>query len=378
MTVTVSNVQSNTQISATFKLAPPLANFTATPRAGFAPLTVQFYNTSSGNPTSFTWDFGDGNTTNSTMQNPVHTYSNKGNYTVSLTATNAGGSNITEKTNYINVTVSAPTISSITPNYGPTKGGTAVTIKGTNFVSGGSFGVKVGGWNATNVSRINATTITAKTPLGSEGIRTVVVINNDGQTATKVGGFTYIAPPLADFTGTPTSGTAPLTVNFTDTSTNTPNIWKWTFGDSSTTNDTQKNPVHTYISSGKYTVSLNATNSSCGSNITTKTKYINVTAPLKPVANFTGIPTSGYEPLTVIFTDTSTNKPNIWKWTFGDGSTTNDTEKNPVHTYLMAGEYNVSLTASNTAGSNTTTKGGSNTKTTGYISVFIQPPPPPP
>jgi hypothetical protein len=90
------------------------------------------------------------------------------------------------------IPVAVPTISSIMPDSGPTKGNTPITIRGTNFVSGGSFGVKVGGWAATNVTWINATTITAKTPLGSAGARIVVVTNNDGQTATKVGGFTYL------------------------------------------------------------------------------------------------------------------------------------------------------------------------------------------
>jgi hypothetical protein len=90
------------------------------------------------------------------------------------------------------IPVAVPTISSIMPDSGPTKGNTPITIRGTNFVSGGSFGVKVGGWAATNVTWINATTITAKTPLGSAGARIVVVTNNDGQTATKVGGYTYL------------------------------------------------------------------------------------------------------------------------------------------------------------------------------------------
>ena len=50
--------------------------------------------------------------------------------------------------------------------------------------------------------------------------------------------------PVANFSGTPTSGTAPLSVTFTDTSTNTPTAWSWTFGDGSTT--TAQNPTHTY------------------------------------------------------------------------------------------------------------------------------------
>lgn len=83
-------------------------------------------------------------------------------------------------------------ITSIKPVFGLSAGGTKVTIKGSGFVSGGSFGVKIGNKAAKNVIRVNATTITAKTPSGSAGAKNVVVTNNDGQSATITGGFTYI------------------------------------------------------------------------------------------------------------------------------------------------------------------------------------------
>ena len=79
--------------------ASPSANFTSNTTNGFAPLTVQFNDTSSGNPTSWNWDFGDGNT--STLKNPKHTYSAVGAYTVKLNVSNSdGNSNVTKK-NYI-------------------------------------------------------------------------------------------------------------------------------------------------------------------------------------------------------------------------------------------------------------------------------------
>ena len=81
---------------------------------------------------------------------------------------------------------------SIMPVSGPKAGGTKITIKGARFLSGGSFGVKIGSKAATNVVRVNATTITAKTPSGSAGAKNVVVTNNDGQSATRAGGFTYL------------------------------------------------------------------------------------------------------------------------------------------------------------------------------------------
>jgi YVTN family beta-propeller protein len=158
--------------------------------------------------------------------------------------------------------------------------------------------------------------------------------------------------PVSNFTSNVTSGKAPLTVAFTDKSTGIPTKWKWTFGDG--TNATKQNPVYKYSKAGNYTVSLTVSNSA-GNNTTTKKNYIKVTAAtIKPVANFTSNITSGKVPLNVGFTDKSTGSPTSWKWTFGDG--TNSTSKNPIHKYSKAGNYTVSLTVSNAAGSNTFTK----------------------
>jgi hypothetical protein len=85
-------------------------------------------------------------------------------------------------------------------------------------------------------------------------------------------------------------------------------------------------------------------------------------AGITPVANFSAHPTNGVAPLNVTFTDASTNAPATWLWSFGDGTVKNATVQNPVHTYTAPGLYNVTLTANNTAGSNTTTK-------TRYINV---------
>ncbi len=78
-------------------------------------------------------------------------------------------------------------------------------------------------------------------------------------------------PPTASFTGSPTSGTTPLTVGFTDTSTGNPTSWSWNFGDGGTS--TQKNPSHTYTVPNTYSVSLTATNAA-GSNTFTRANYV--------------------------------------------------------------------------------------------------------
>lgn len=166
-------------------------------------------------------------------------------------------------------------------------------------------------------------------------------------------------PPVANFSGTPASGDYPLTVNFTDLSTNGPTSWSWTFGDGGTSGD--QNPTYVYTAAGTYTVSLTAANA-YGSDTKTETAYITVTAPSNdpPVADFSGTPLSGDYPLTVDFTDLSTNSPTSWSWTFGDGGTSGD--QNPTYTYTAAGIYTVSLTATNAYGSDTKTE-------TGYVNV---------
>lgn len=86
---------------------PPSANFTSNITNGSAPLSVQFNDTSTGSPTSWLWNFGDGNT--SAKQNPVHNYTKNGNYSVSLTVTNVAGSGSLTQINYITVLPTANT-----------------------------------------------------------------------------------------------------------------------------------------------------------------------------------------------------------------------------------------------------------------------------
>jgi hypothetical protein len=82
--------------------ASPAAAFNASPTSGIAPLSVVFTDTSSGSITTWSWNFGDGLTTvgNSVSdQNPTHTYSGSGAYTVSLAVSGPDGSNTATKTN---------------------------------------------------------------------------------------------------------------------------------------------------------------------------------------------------------------------------------------------------------------------------------------
>ena len=152
------------------------------------------------------------------------------------------------------------------------------------------------------------------------------------------------------FTASPTSGTAPLTVQFTDESTGPPTSWDWDFGDGNS--NSTENPTYIYTTAGTYTVSLTATNSA-GSNTSATTQNITVSSTT-PVAAFTESITSGIAPLTVQFTDQSTGSPTSWEWSFGDGQY--GYPQSPSHIHTTAGTYTVTLIATNSEGSSTNTE----------------------
>jgi len=325
----------------------PVASFDSDFTDGYAPLSIAFTDTSTGSPTSWYWDFGDG--TYSTEQNPTHTYYAKGSYTVSLTAANYAGSDTATAPWEIIVNARPPVASFITNT---TSGNIPLVVRFADTSSGAP--------NKWSWSFGDGTTSTIGNPThtytkaGMYSVKLTVSNGAGSNTITKNNFIKITIPqkPVAAFSGSSTSGTTPLNVLFTDKSTGSPNAWRWSFGDGQTS--TQQNPTHTYSKVGKYTVILRASNTA-GSNSVTKSSYISVVSPPKvPVAAFTASTTYGKASLKVTFTDKSTNTPTSWRWNFGDGATS--ITKNPVHTYSKAGSYTVTLTATNTAGSNTVTK----------------------
>jgi PKD repeat protein len=150
--------------------------------------------------------------------------------------------------------------------------------------------------------------------------------------------------PVANFTANPTSGPAPLTVQFNDASTGSITSRSWDLGDG----DTSMAQVlsHTYTTPGTYTVILSVTGPG-GSSSKTATIEVFKKGPLK--ASFTATPTHGSEPLIVQFTDTSIGWITSWAWNFGDGGSS--TEPSPSHTYHNPGKYKAKLTVSGPGGS---------------------------
>ena len=151
--------------------------------------------------------------------------------------------------------------------------------------------------------------------------------------------------PSAAFTVSPASPAVNQTVRFSAFSMGSPTSWSWNFGDGTTS--ALRNPTHAYSAAGEFTVTLKTCNAG-GSSTVSKALTVKV-AP--PVAGFTFSPSAPTTSQTVGFTDTSTGNPTFWSWAFGDGTTS--AFQNPTHAYSTAGSYTVTLTASNTGGSNT-------------------------
>ncbi len=157
---------------------------------------------------------------------------------------------------------------------------------------------------------------------------------------------TNVPPPVADFVAAPTSGSAPLTVYFTNLST-AASSYDWDFGDGQSS--TNFNPANIYSNAGNYSVKLTAVGPG-GANSLTRTNYILVANVPPPVADFVAAPTSGSAPLTVYFTNLS-SAATSYDWDFGDGNTSADA--NPSNFYVNPGTYTVALTALGPEGTNT-------------------------
>ncbi|HBH58530.1 MAG TPA: hypothetical protein DDY41_10405, partial [Arthrobacter bacterium] len=114
----------------------PVASFTATPTSGTVPLNVSFADTSTGSPTSWAWDFGDGGS--SAAQNPTHSYAAAGTYTAKLTATNGTGSNSASTTITVNPATTAAGVTVV--GSGTTYAGTATGTVTINAPAGTAAG----------------------------------------------------------------------------------------------------------------------------------------------------------------------------------------------------------------------------------------------
>ena len=347
----------------------PAAQFIGTPGSGKVPLTVQFTDTSSGTAiTAWNWSFGDGiwfNTTVAAQKNPTHVFSIAGIYTARLTVCNAEGCNSTIPGQTITVAPSGGPVARISKNvsggfaplyvkFGDQSTGIGINQRNWSFGDGTWFNTTVAAPQVTHLFAQAGVYNVRLTVCNASGCNTTI----PGTTITATGG------PVAKFAKNATTGSAPLSVQFTDQSTGTGlNRWNWSFGDGTWFNTTfaaQKSPSHVYNAAGVYGVRLTVCNTT-GCNTTDPGQTITVTGPDGPVAKFAKNATTGSAPLSVQFTDQSTGTGlNQWNWSFGDGiwfNTTVAAQKNPTHVYNVAGVYTTHLTVCTEAECNTTIPG---------------------
>jgi PKD repeat protein/FlaG/FlaF family flagellin (archaellin) len=321
-------------------VGPPTANFSASTASGIIPLTVQFTDRSTGAPAAWLWEFGDG--TNSTGQNPSHTYTTAGTHNVTLNVSNAAGTD----TASVTVRASACGGDGLVGTYYPTIDFTGTPVKRSDqriwFADANGYN-----WYHYDSDEWNW-------PSNTLGKTEQFSVIYEG----------HLIVPADD------------TYTFYLTSDDGSRLWIDAIGGSDT-------PI---IDNWGIHVPLERTSSihlSVGSHPIKLKMYENEGAavfhlewsspafarapvdafchdPVPVSADFTATQRSGTAPLQVQFTDTSAGEPTAWLWDFGDGTASN--EQNPTHTYTDTGTYTISLTASNTLGSDRETK-------TGYIVI---------
>jgi PKD repeat protein len=149
--------------------------------------------------------------------------------------------------------------------------------------------------------------------------------------------------PDPSFTFSPAEPTVGQVVQFTDTSTGQIDSWDWNFDDGHTS--TLQNPTNIFYGAGTYEVDL--TIHFPGDNLRFRGEVTVSEEALD--ARFTFSPEDPVVGQQVAFTDTSTGQIDSWEWEFGDGGI--HTARNPAYTYSEAGDYEVQLTVTNSAGS---------------------------
>lgn len=314
---------------------PPIAKFDTSFLCS-DPLTRNFIDQSVGANT-WNWKFGDGNT--SQEQNPSHTYSSPGSYTVSLTVTNGS----CQHTKARNVEV--------VKERGNLSISDSISCVNTRII----FNVK--NIKENNISLYNwyfngmpgEVIVTGNNPVAwsfnTPGVRNMAVVLTDVLNCND----TLVAPvpiksygPKAVFGSFAPNTCYGNTVNFYDSST-TDGIhpiteYLWSYGEGSTQTYSEGPYSHDYTTPGTFNVKLVVKDSYGCRDSVTQINFVSIT---KPVARFVASDTSLCPALPITFNNKSEGVGATYQWNFGDGTTSD--AGSPVHSYTQAGSYKVSL-----------------------------------
>ncbi len=331
---------------------PPKAIVSADVTNGNAPLTVSFTGSASSDDegiTSYLWDFGNGET--SMEINPIYTYTEAGEYEVSLTVKDEEGQTATAK---ITITaVNDPPVAIASADVTEGKADLSVNFDGSQSTDDVEIASYL--WNFGNgkTSEEVSPTFIYKAE-GSYAV-TLTVTDNKGLASISEPLTINVAPrntiPVAVAQADVTSGTLPLTVQFTGSnSTDDSGVvrYEWDFDNGQTSSEA--NPQVSFDEEGKYNVILFVYDEEGAFDF--DIIDINVGKQnSKPIAVIDGGPFSGDAPVFVEFVGSNSQDDKgvtDYLWDFGDGQTS--TEQNPSHRYDIPGDYIVSLTVADAEG----------------------------
>lgn len=305
------------------------ANFSASQVSGCSPLSVQFSDLSTGSPTQWYWDFGNGQT--STDQNPQISYITSGVYSVRLIVKNQSEQSYEEKNNYITVLASPHAAYKV---FSGDSGCAPVQAVFQDVSSLFNTTVKSWYWDFGD-----STTSTQQNPshtytTGEYNV-SFTVENTLGCSSTfsKTNAVVAGEKPTADFSASPLDGCASSLRDFKNKSVGKITETFWQFGDGGVSYD--RNPEYHYMDTGLFSVRLIASSDGCKDSLT-KPDYMHI---IGPVAKFAS-KLNCTDQSTVTFTDHSIGAKSM-EWDFGDGSTA--TNNNPVYSYTKPGVYYVQL-----------------------------------
>ena len=338
----------------------PVLEITSNYTSSCDPSTVYTFDCTSTGINTYHWSFGDGQT--STSSNPSHTYSGAGQYNVSLIATDIHG--CTDTTDEpININVGSSYLASFS-----TSNDTGCAPFQTQFHNTTA--------NASSVTWLfgDGTTSNQLDPIhiyqnpGTYSVTFIVETSNGcSDTLTKVNHIVAGITPSVDFSYTTPVGCSPITVYFTNLSSNYDSC-KWNFGDG--TYSTLVNPSHTYTGNGTFNVALKCWGPTGCTKSKLKTGIISVSTSR---ALFAANPRVGCPPLNVNFTNFSTGNQLTYLWDFGDGTTS--TQQLPTHTYTTSGTFTVTLLVTDSAGCTSTLTKQAYIQTVNPAAGYVAPPP---
>lgn len=290
--------------------------------------STDFTDETTGTPTLWTWDFGDGSPIDNS-QHPTHVYGSPGIFNVELITENAFACVDTFTTT---VEVYPLPVADFTFDVVCLNATTSFNDLSTNAVAWEwDFGDGTG-------FDLNPSPTHAYSSAGNFDVR-LVVTNADGCTDTLIQTITVNPNPTADFIASTACHTYPSF--FTDNSANAI-LWTWDFGDGSPL-DNNQSPDYTYANDGSYNVKLIVEN------------VFGCLDSISQIVDVLVQPQAGFENNTVCagdivtFNDTSTQSPTTWEWDFGDGSAV-DNNQHPSHQFTPGGIYDVTLIVGNPAG----------------------------